>query len=693
MSGTIYYRRRRKGDSAAFSLFPFLAVLLCTMGVLILLLVLISKNIREKDVLAEEPGPLSEPVRLEEEANPDAYPFDPTFLGLEKETPPEEILQKLTDERESVQWLAGELRDAKEEKKRQLDDVRARIASVEQGINKILEQIEQTTEQMKSLLEGSIAPEDQLAQLRKILEEKKEEKQRVEAELQALVEEQEEKKRSYAIVPYRGPNGTFRRPIYIECRNDCIVLQPEGIVLKSQDFLTPERRDNPMEMCVRTIRHYFVGMGQVQRDTEPYPLFIVRPSGIYAYEAARRSLGSWRDDFGYELIDDDWNLEFPQPSEELKKRLEDQLEIARARQNAFLQQEILAGLQKKSKEYYKAGNQGGLERIGGSGSDPLIIARRELLRETGSPGTANLSGNSGGDPGMSPFRTTDSANATGAGGIAAETGADPGKSGSMGSPGLGSGEEFVSDFTPSNFAIPGPYATDLSGVQNGDEGEFPAPLNSPNPQDLQGFPELRNAPGSFPFGSENAISGNTTSENTGSPGESTTAMGTPSGENANSCPPGAEPFSQSAAASNFAAQMPNMHIDSLNGMPAITFEDITRGPRTEQRKKNWGIKDIKTSAQAVNRIVRLECEADRFILSKQPGLSRNIEIPFNGVTQNSSERLVKAIWDYMETWDSAGENHYWRPILRIKVRPGGEARFQTLKSDLASSGLGIESVP
>ena len=33
---------------------------------------------------------------------------------------------------------------------------------------------------------------------------------------------------SYAIVPYDGPNGTHRRPIYIECTAQGVILQPEG---------------------------------------------------------------------------------------------------------------------------------------------------------------------------------------------------------------------------------------------------------------------------------------------------------------------------------------------------------------------------------------------------------------------------------------------------------------------------------
>ena len=37
------------------------------------------------------------------------------------------------------------------------------------------------------------------------------------------------RKQSYAVVPFDGPNQTHRRPIYLECRAEAVVLQPEGI--------------------------------------------------------------------------------------------------------------------------------------------------------------------------------------------------------------------------------------------------------------------------------------------------------------------------------------------------------------------------------------------------------------------------------------------------------------------------------
>ena len=126
--------------------------------------------------------------------------------------------------------------------------------------------------------------------------------------------------RSYAVVPYEGPNQTRRRPVYLECRADDVVLQPEGIVFSEADFDGPPGPGNPLASALRAAREYLGqrvrregGLRTAARDAagEPYPLLLVRPSGIAAYYAARGAMKSWGSEFGYELIGDDWKLAVP----------------------------------------------------------------------------------------------------------------------------------------------------------------------------------------------------------------------------------------------------------------------------------------------------------------------------------------------------------------------------------------------
>ena len=48
-----------------------------------------------------------------------------------------------------------------------------------------------------------------------------------------------------------------------------------------------------------------------RNEGEPYPLLLVRPDGIMAYECALAAMKSWGPDFGYELINVDWHLNYP----------------------------------------------------------------------------------------------------------------------------------------------------------------------------------------------------------------------------------------------------------------------------------------------------------------------------------------------------------------------------------------------
>src|SRR5262249_48901318 len=119
----------------------------------------------------------------------------------------------------------------------------------------------------------------------------------------------------YAVVPFEGMYRTNRRPIYIECREDEIILQPEGIVFTRADFLGsgPWNTSNPLASALRAAQDYWRGAPREAPSipNDPYPLLLVRPDGIRAYQIAFAALNSWISDFGYELIGQDWKIDYP----------------------------------------------------------------------------------------------------------------------------------------------------------------------------------------------------------------------------------------------------------------------------------------------------------------------------------------------------------------------------------------------
>ena len=120
---------------------------------------------------------------------------------------------------------------------------------------------------------------------------------------------------AYAVVPYVGKQGTHRRPLYIECAVDGVYLQPEGIRLTPGDFEGPPGPGNPLASALRAAREQIARAVPNPGDVaaQPYPLLLVRPSGVMAYYAAREAIVSWGSEFGYQLIEDDWEIAYPPP--------------------------------------------------------------------------------------------------------------------------------------------------------------------------------------------------------------------------------------------------------------------------------------------------------------------------------------------------------------------------------------------
>ena len=155
---------------------------------------------------------------------------------------------------------------------------------------------------------------------------------KLQEDLKRAEEEAAGKQVSYAIVPYEGNHQTLRRPIYIECRSDAVILQPEGIRLTVSDFYGPLDPANPLASALRSANEFFAenalaGQGPVG---EPYPFFLVRPDGVITYAVARTALRSWGSEFGYELVEQDWNLKYPPKDPGLAKA--ERVAVERARQ-------------------------------------------------------------------------------------------------------------------------------------------------------------------------------------------------------------------------------------------------------------------------------------------------------------------------------------------------------------------------
>lgn len=319
---------RRDGDAAGgFSLYPFLAVLICTMGTLILLLVIIARQAQKQAVEEQTAEAAAEQQAVEEE-------------------------------RQSLLARIEELESARERANAAVAQWRLALGQIEDHAHALARQLARLEQRLQTLEAGSNGGqrqmlESELARVRSDI-----------AEARDLLAEERERvggqRPSYAVVPYEGPSGTRRRPIYIECRSDSVVIQPEGITFDDTDFDGPLGAGNPLDAALRATREYLLERGQFAAGKdEPYPLFLVRPSGIGAYYVARKAIVSWASDFGYELIDDDWQMAFPLPDPNLAASVEQVVATARARQTR------LAAA--APSHFRDGGGGGGKYRVGANG--------------------------------------------------------------------------------------------------------------------------------------------------------------------------------------------------------------------------------------------------------------------------------------------------------------------------------------
>lgn len=299
-------RRSSNRQTQAVSMFPFLAVLLCTMGSLIVLLIVLSQQ-QAPEVAAkpvEEPGPV---VTAEDHAE-ELKKLKAQLALVRREQ--QEVDSTLAEERQSLSHIENHTRQLAAE----------------------LEQMQRALDEMARMqLDAQAADAEQLRQQMAAAVEEQ-------ARLEQLLAEAAEQDvyTNYAIVPYEGHNETLRRPLYIECRSDAIILQPEGVRLNEADFMGPMGPGNALAAAIRAANeHLALSSGGVSTG-EAYPFLLIRPDGIGAYYVARSALKSWGSEFGYELVEADWELAYPPADPTLAEVETAAVELARARQEQLV---------------------------------------------------------------------------------------------------------------------------------------------------------------------------------------------------------------------------------------------------------------------------------------------------------------------------------------------------------------------
>ncbi len=108
------------------------------------------------------------------------------------------------------------------------------------------------------------------------------------------------------IGPYRGPQGTWQRPIVLECDVDGLRIRPGEKSFSFHEIAASAT--NRASRLALEVRRSLKAAEQAAEandlEMEPYLLFLVRPDGVRTYYEARRRLSTLDARFGYEFVDD-----------------------------------------------------------------------------------------------------------------------------------------------------------------------------------------------------------------------------------------------------------------------------------------------------------------------------------------------------------------------------------------------------
>ncbi len=276
---------RPRRQALQVSTFPFLAVLLCAMGSLILLLLVIDR--RAKAVARVKALQLVERQMADQS---------------------EVTARRLADFEQRRQALHDDLKHQATQLLEQIQSVRFRLTDVENDHKR-------ETTRRKNLENEIIAIEGQIAEKRETIKTRQasladaaprdqkfeherarmtEELTRLEKALADLKAIRSRDEQTYSLVPYKGKRGDNRRPIYVECNVGDLLLHPERRTVAVSDLRAGLEGRKPASAD----------------DDKPYVLFLVRPAGILTYYKTMGALEGMDVSFGYEFVEPEWVFDF-----------------------------------------------------------------------------------------------------------------------------------------------------------------------------------------------------------------------------------------------------------------------------------------------------------------------------------------------------------------------------------------------
>ena len=543
---------------------------------------------------------------------------------------------RLEKQLEEILQYQAKLHQLREQGENRLQQEQLKLSHLEQHTRRLEHELARLTiaaEQLKATEENQIVDreqaENELAGLQTLIKD-------TNRQLEELRTETAEK-RSYAIVPYQGPNGTYRKPIYIECRNDGIVIHPEGIEFLPADFVARKWSGNPLAAVLRATREFVnaraVAVGEPE-PPDPYPVLLIRPDGLKQYSLARSAITAWDSDYGYEFIEADWKLDFPELADP---------RLARVQEHAkMIARERLVRLIRSAPSRFGGMGVGGVgsglsrEQAGsdgwGTGNSSDTAGELGALAQTGSRGSHQSRGSFRAET-ESSGKNTGSSDPTGNGGTTANV--DEGR---------------YADETSADID------SLAAGGLGGEQETGPASQYNDAANDTGGI-------GSDLYTQSQPSSGKPMSQGA-----------------AGSC----EDCSGAATSAQQGASSSGASSPSSNQQATIA----------QSRGKNWAVNSGGIGAVPIRRPIQVVLRRDRLALLPSRHAMGGTAASGRGISLNQpveqiSDEFVAALRERIGEWGLAGNGLFWRPVLEMKVGPDAQRTASNVMRLLKDSGVEI----
>ncbi|MEX2093728.1 MAG: hypothetical protein WD971_13675 [Pirellulales bacterium] len=728
-------RAKHQESLNAVQLFPFVAVLLCTMGSLLVLLVGVARSSK---------------VRAVEEA----------AAAKARAVAEAPVDQSLIDRISHVRQQIDRFKVQQGKASLQLQNEQLQLSHLEDHMRRLqdeLESLKTAAAELNSLADAHIDDrtqgERELLSLNELIAERK-------AAIENLRKEKG-KRHTYAILPFKTPNGTRRPPVYFECNNSQIVLQPDGIRFTVEDFRGPPGPGNPVAAAFRAAREQILqAVEAVGTDEfEPYALIIVRPGGQIACNRLQEVFDKSGIDFGYEIVESAAAITYPPADPQVVAAEIQAIQTARGRLEMLASaapqlydlQNTLNRYQSDDEEEDEAEFDDTLPAANAGGGDAKKVQRGSQLAVDSN---VNYPGGGGG------VRVTpvgqNSGGMVGGGTLyvaAVPTGGRPS--------GTGNGASLSSQ--ESAGATDDPGSTTTGGT--GPNGSLPDAAGSGGPVYRDGLVatqaggigahsglgrEKGNGNGSFngsgggnANGNGNRIggvsgngggngsgnvtedggsaggveeryndstagppsaAGNTVRLNAPSNGQSGIGISTGEPVQFGNYDPHTMPanlgVSEKLAPSgeSYGRPLPGQLSDNAADRHVHELEpdDMqTRKAKSKVRGKDWAIRGRTPGAVAIRRTIRVAVHGDSLEILPEPAANDEAgichEVPLIGPTNLAREDLADTIEQRIHAWGMAGQGLYWRPVIQLVVAPDGQRRAEDLDQLLKNSGIEVRA--